>query len=223
MQVHCSCTLEIFVWVQEHCAFGNDWLGSGTPVRSALKVWSGLKLTLKIPFSRCKQNLKHFIQQYLHTKTKFSDDQTYKIFQIRYLSGGGTALAWAQLVWWWETDVYSSSAGALAILKYVYSEFGVMYFAFCIVYSGSTGAAAIVLTNAYVLCSVLRFLYFVLRIAYPGFPDVIMIFIWYDHQHHFMPMHVMAMEKFMIPVEICNEEPVCGGSTHDPPTVPPHH
>merc|ERR1719295_883675 len=42
-------------------------------------------------------------------------------------------------------------------------------------------------------------------------------------QDHFIPMHVMAMDKFMIPVEICNEEPVCGGSTHDPPTLPPHH
>merc|ERR1719507_1661708 len=42
-------------------------------------------------------------------------------------------------------------------------------------------------------------------------------------QEHFVPMHVMAMEKFMIPVEICNEEPVCGGATHDPPTVPPHY
>ena len=41
-------------------------------------------------------------------------------------------------------------------------------------------------------------------------------------QHHFMPMHVMAMEKFMIPIEICNEEPVGGGHTHHPPTVPLH-
>ena len=45
----------------------------------------------------------------------------------------------------------------------------------------------------------------------------------HHHQEHFVPMHVMAMEKFMIPVEICNEEPVCGGATHDPPTVPPHY
>merc|ERR1712130_408405 len=42
-------------------------------------------------------------------------------------------------------------------------------------------------------------------------------------QRHFVPMHVMVMEKFMIPVEICNEEPVCGGATHQPPTVPPHY
>merc|ERR1712236_49408 len=26
---------------------------------------------------------------------------------------------------------------------------------------------------------------------------------------HFPPMHAMAMEKFMIPVEICNTQPVC--------------
>merc|ERR1712233_247091 len=32
---------------------------------------------------------------------------------------------------------------------------------------------------------------------------------------HFPSMHMMAMEKFMIPVEICNQEPVCGA---DPPT-----
>jgi len=36
---------------------------------------------------------------------------------------------------------------------------------------------------------------------------------------HFPPMHWMAMEKFMIPVEICNTEPVCTGE--DPPTRPP--
>merc|ERR1711970_761906 len=35
---------------------------------------------------------------------------------------------------------------------------------------------------------------------------------------HFPPMHAMAMEKFMIPVEICNTQPVCGA---DPPTRPP--
>merc|ERR1711935_311157 len=28
---------------------------------------------------------------------------------------------------------------------------------------------------------------------------------------HFPPMHWMAMEKFMIPQEICNQEPVCTG------------
>ena len=50
-------------------------------------------------------------------------------------------------------------------------------------------------------------------------------------EEHFAGMHVMAMEKFFIPVEICNQvaddqvkdpqsqmqEPVCGGS----PTFPP--
>merc|ERR1712241_1350541 len=34
---------------------------------------------------------------------------------------------------------------------------------------------------------------------------------------HFPPMHKMAMEKFMIPVEICNREPVCGAT--EPPMV----
>ena len=62
--------------------------------------------------------------------------------------------------------MYSSSAGALAILKYVYSEFGIVHFAFRIVYSCATGAAAIALTNAYVLCSVLWFLYFIFCILY---------------------------------------------------------
>merc|ERR1719187_1823043 len=41
---------------------------------------------------------------------------------------------------------------------------------------------------------------------------------------HFAAMHLMAMEKFMIPVEICNTEPVCGASlppTGGPPTRPP--
>merc|ERR1739838_1080167 len=37
-------------------------------------------------------------------------------------------------------------------------------------------------------------------------------------KEHFLPMHAMAMEKFMIPIEICNTEPVCGA---DPPTKPP--
>merc|ERR1712234_58547 len=36
-------------------------------------------------------------------------------------------------------------------------------------------------------------------------------------EEHFTAMHVMAMEKFFIPVEICMQEPVCGGS----PTFPP--
>merc|ERR1711909_69700 len=36
-------------------------------------------------------------------------------------------------------------------------------------------------------------------------------------EEHFTPMHVMAMEKFFIPTEICMQEPVCGGS----PTFPP--
>jgi hypothetical protein len=35
---------------------------------------------------------------------------------------------------------------------------------------------------------------------------------------HFPPMHLMAMEKFMIPTEICNQEPPCTG---DWPTKPP--
>merc|ERR1712212_489455 len=30
--------------------------------------------------------------------------------------------------------------------------------------------------------------------------------------HHFPPMHAMAMEKFMIPTEICMQEPVCGAT-----------
>jgi len=34
---------------------------------------------------------------------------------------------------------------------------------------------------------------------------------------HFAAMHMMAMEKFFIPTEICMQEPVCGGS----PTMPP--
>merc|ERR1719470_681538 len=33
---------------------------------------------------------------------------------------------------------------------------------------------------------------------------------------HFKPMHEMAMEKFMIPTEICNSEPVCTGETRPP-------
>merc|ERR1712189_150596 len=38
---------------------------------------------------------------------------------------------------------------------------------------------------------------------------------------YFAPMHMMAMEKFMIPSEICNSEPVCTGETHPPhPTHP---
>merc|ERR1739838_907659 len=44
---------------------------------------------------------------------------------------------------------------------------------------------------------------------------------YFCHQNvetHFPPMHAMAMEKFMIPIEICNTEPVCGA---DPPTKPP--
>ena len=36
-------------------------------------------------------------------------------------------------------------------------------------------------------------------------------------EEHFAAMHVMAMEKFFIPTEICMQEPVCGGS----PTFPP--
>merc|ERR1712112_957 len=36
----------------------------------------------------------------------------------------------------------------------------------------------------------------------------------------FPTMHKMAMEKFFIPVEICNQEPVCGAT---PPTKHPHH
>merc|ERR1712127_11314 len=40
---------------------------------------------------------------------------------------------------------------------------------------------------------------------------------------HFIPMHVMVMEKFMIPQDICNLQPVCGGPTHDPNhTTRPH-
>jgi hypothetical protein len=39
---------------------------------------------------------------------------------------------------------------------------------------------------------------------------------------HFVPMHVMVMEKFMIPQEICNHLPVCGGSTHGPHSTHPH-
>merc|ERR1711915_155099 len=37
---------------------------------------------------------------------------------------------------------------------------------------------------------------------------------------YFAPMHMMAMEKFMIPSEICNQQPVCTGETH--PTHHPH-
>merc|ERR1711953_490420 len=36
-------------------------------------------------------------------------------------------------------------------------------------------------------------------------------------EEHFTAMHNMAMEKFFIPQEICNQESVCGGS----PTFPP--
>merc|ERR1712228_755971 len=36
---------------------------------------------------------------------------------------------------------------------------------------------------------------------------------------HFPPMHAMAMERFMIPQEICNNEPVCGGGPTKPPTA----
>merc|ERR1712168_789421 len=36
---------------------------------------------------------------------------------------------------------------------------------------------------------------------------------------HWPAMHWMAMEKFMIPGEICEQEPVCTGE--DPPTRPP--
>merc|ERR1712013_190124 len=35
--------------------------------------------------------------------------------------------------------------------------------------------------------------------------------------HHFPAMHAMAMEKFFIPQEICNQEPVCTG---EEPTKP---
>merc|ERR1711911_20148 len=35
---------------------------------------------------------------------------------------------------------------------------------------------------------------------------------------HFANMHMMAMEKFFIPTDICMNEPVCGA---DPPTRPP--
>jgi hypothetical protein len=35
---------------------------------------------------------------------------------------------------------------------------------------------------------------------------------------HFPAMHMLAMEKFFIPTEICMSEPVCGG---DAPTKPP--
>eukprot|EP00092_Neocalanus_flemingeri_P072204 GFUD01088840.1.p2 GENE.GFUD01088840.1~~GFUD01088840.1.p2 ORF type:complete len:187 (-),score=51.95 GFUD01088840.1:67-627(-) len=35
-------------------------------------------------------------------------------------------------------------------------------------------------------------------------------------KEHFPPMHRMAMEKFMIPQEICNQEPVCTGVTNHP-------
>ena len=33
---------------------------------------------------------------------------------------------------------------------------------------------------------------------------------------HFGPMHVMVMEKFMIPIDICNNAFVACGATHDP-------
>ena len=48
-------------------------------------------------------------------------------------------------------------------------------------------------------------------------------------QRHFIPMHVMVMEKFMIPADICNAAfPACNPdltthphSTHPHPTRPP--
>merc|ERR1712177_51208 len=44
-----------------------------------------------------------------------------------------------------------------------------------------------------------------------------------DHvQEHFPPMHYLAMEEFMIPVDICSTQPVCtGDSPTKPPTKPP--
>merc|ERR1712055_611959 len=48
---------------------------------------------------------------------------------------------------------------------------------------------------------------------------------WEDCKQHVMndfpAMHMLAMEKFFIPTEICHREPVCGASTHHP--HPPHH
>jgi len=39
---------------------------------------------------------------------------------------------------------------------------------------------------------------------------------------HFRPMHEMTMEKFMIPTEVCNTEPVCTGETKPPHPTHPH-
>merc|ERR1712168_531685 len=36
---------------------------------------------------------------------------------------------------------------------------------------------------------------------------------------HFAPMHDMAMEKFFIPTEICNQEPVCTGEEPTKPSI----
>ena len=43
-------------------------------------------------------------------------------------------------------------------------------------------------------------------------------------QHHFIPMHVMVMERFMVPTDICNNAfPACNPdwTTHPHPTHPP--
>merc|ERR1711874_216538 len=49
---------------------------------------------------------------------------------------------------------------------------------------------------------------------------------WTDCREHvkndFPAMHEMAMQKFFIPVEICNREPECGASTHPPSHHPTH-
>merc|ERR1712012_927244 len=44
-------------------------------------------------------------------------------------------------------------------------------------------------------------------------------------QHHFIPMHVMVMERFMVPTDICNNQfAACNPdrTTHPHPTEGPH-
>ena len=44
-------------------------------------------------------------------------------------------------------------------------------------------------------------------------------------QHHFIPMHIMVMERFMVPTDICNNQfAACNPdwTTHPHPTEGPH-
>ena len=80
-----ECTLYLCACVG---TFENDCLDAGTPVRSALRAWSGLRLTSKTPSFRCKQNPNDFTKLHLRRKNLWHIDS----FQVE-------ALLWLELNW----------------------------------------------------------------------------------------------------------------------------